>query len=222
MQVTVTADAGTAAVEAASWLAGQLRNAVHRRGAAVLAVSGGRTPATMFGALGEMDVPWARVTVFQVDERVAPDGDSARNSALLELLPVAAAQRKAMPVTSRNLAAAAERYAASLPDRFDVVHLGLGDDGHTASWPPNDPVVDSTDPVALCGEYRGHVRMTLTPVVVNAARHRLVLATGADKADPVQRWLLGDRSLPVQYVHRTDTVLMLDQAAAARLPSPSR
>jgi 6-phosphogluconolactonase len=222
MQVSVAPDSATAAAEAAAWLAGQLRNAVQRRGVAVVAVSGGRTPAAMFGALSEMDVPWGRVTVFQVDERVAPDGDPARNAALLELLPVAATRRKAMPVTARNLPAAAERYAASLPDRFDVVHLGLGDDGHTASWPPNDPVVDSEDPVALCGEYRGHVRMTLTPIVVNAARHRLVLATGADKAEPVQRWLLGDRSLPVQHLHRTDTVLVLDQEAAARLPSPSR
>jgi 6-phosphogluconolactonase/glucosamine-6-phosphate isomerase/deaminase len=158
--------------------------------------------------------------VFQVDERVAPDGDPARNAALLDLLPVAASRRKAMPVTARDLRAAARRYAAALPDRFDVVHLGLGDDGHTASWPPNDPVVDSGDPVALCSEYRGYVRMTLTPGVVNAARHRLVLATGTDKAHPVERWLLGDRSVPVQHVHRTATVLVLDQAAAARLPSP--
>lgn len=222
MQVSVAPDSATAAAEAAAWIAGQLRNAVHRRGAASIAVSGGRTPATMFGVLSGLDVPWQHVTVYQVDERVAPDGDPARNAALLDLLPVAALRRKAMPVTARDLPAAVRRYAASLPARFDVVHLGLGDDGHTASWPPNDSVVRVTDPVALSGEYRGHVRMTLTPAVVNAARHRLVLATGADKAVPVERWLLGDASLPVQHVHRTDTVLVLDREAAARLPSPPR
>lgn len=222
MQVSVAPDSATAAAVAAAWVARQLRNAVQRRGVAAIAVSGGRTPAAMFEALAAMDVPWARVTVFQVDERVAPDGDPARNAALLELLPVARGRRRPMPVTARDLRSATRRYAASLPARLDVVHLGLGDDGHTASWPPGDPVVDSADSVALCGEYRGHVRMTLTPAAVNAARHRLVLATGADKADPVRRWLLGDHSLPVQRVHRTDTVLVLDQAAAARLPSPAR
>ncbi len=222
MQVNVAPDASAAAAEAAVWIARQLRGAVHRRGEATIAVSGGRTPAAMFGALSELDVPWAAITVFQVDERVAPDGDAARNAALLELLPVPASRRRTMPVTARDLRAAARGYASALPDRLDVVHLGLGDDGHTASWPPNDPVVGSTDLVAMSAEYRGHVRMTLTPAAVNAARHRLVLATGADKADPVERWLLGDPSLPVQRVRRVDTVVVLDQAAAARLPSPAR
>lgn len=222
MQVIVTTDPAAAALEAALWMASQLRNAVRRRGAASVAISGGRTPAAMFDALGGMDVDWDAVTVFQVDERVAPDGDAARNAVLLESLPVPRSRRVAMPVTARDLPAAAARYAAGLPDRFDVVHLGLGDDGHTASWPPGDPVVDQSAAVAMSAEYRGHVRMTLTPDVVNAARHRLVLATGADKADPVQRWLLGDPSLPVQRVHRTDTVVVLDEAAAARLPAPSR
>jgi 6-phosphogluconolactonase/glucosamine-6-phosphate isomerase/deaminase len=106
-----------------------------------------------------------------------------------------------------------------LPDRFDVVHLGVGDDGHTASWPPGDPVADSDEPVSLSGQYNGFVRMTLTPRVVNAARHRLVLATGEAKASPISQWLLGDASLPIQRVRRTETVVVLDRAAAALLPS---
>jgi 6-phosphogluconolactonase len=221
MQLRVAPDPAAAAVDAARWMARQLRNAVRRRAVATMAVSGGRTPAAMFAALAEMDVPWDRVTVFQVDERVAPDGDPARNAALLRLLPVAASHRREMPVTSRDLAAAARRYAAGLPDRFDVVHLGLGDDGHTASWPPDDPVVQSTTEVAMSEEYRGHIRMTLTPAVVNRARHRLVVVTGADKALPVRKWLLGDHSLPVQHIRRTDTVVVLDATSAALLPSPS-
>lgn len=222
MDVRVAPDAAAAAVEAASWTAHHLRNAVLRRGLATIAVSGGTTPAAMFADLAGMDVPWDAVTVFQVDERVAPDGDPARNAALLDLLPVHADHRRLMPVTDADLDAAALRYASSLPDRFDLVHLGLGDDGHTASWPPGDPVVDSTLAVALSGAYCGHVRMTLTPVVVNAARHRLVLAAGPDKAAPLERWLLGDPDVPVHHLRRSDTVVVVDQAAAARLPGTPR
>lgn len=221
MDLRVTADAASAASEAARWTAFQLRNAVRRRGRATAAVSGGSTPAAMFAALATLDVPWRHVSVFQVDERVAPDGHPARNAALLGLFP-GEARLRLMPVTSSDLVRASRRYAAGLPDRFDVVHLGLGDDGHTASWPPGDPVVGASLAVALSGEYRGFVRMTLTPGPVNAARHRLVLAAGADKAEPLERWLLGDAGVPVQHVHRTGTVVVVDTAAASRLPGAAR
>ena len=103
-----------------------------------------------------------------------------------------------------------------------IVHLGIGDDGHTASWPPGDPVADSDEPVALSREYRGYVRMTLTPPVVNAARYRLVLAAGAGKAAPLEGWLLGNDSLPIHRVRASDTVVVVDRAAAARLPGMGR
>jgi 6-phosphogluconolactonase/glucosamine-6-phosphate isomerase/deaminase len=135
MEIRVAADAAAAATDAAEWLAGQLRNAVRRRGAASLALSGGSTPGVMLTVLASLDVPWRKVGVWQVDERVAPDGDPARNARLLAQLDGTGARVRAMSVTARDLAAAARRYAAQLPDRFDVVHLGLGDDGHTASWP---------------------------------------------------------------------------------------
>lgn len=217
MDLRIAPDAAGAAVEAADWLAHQVRNAVRRRGAATVAVSGGSTPAAMFAALAEMDLPWDRLTTFQVDERVAPDGDPARNLRLLDVLP-SAVTIVPMPVTSPDLRDGCRRYAERLPGRLDVVHLGLGDDGHTASWPPDDRVVESSDPVALSGAYRGHVRMTLTPGVVNAARHRLLLAAGADKAAPLERWLLGDSRVPIQHVRRSDTVAVVDRAAATRLP----
>jgi 6-phosphogluconolactonase/glucosamine-6-phosphate isomerase/deaminase len=217
MDLRVTSDAAAAAHEAAGWVAHHLRGAVQRRGAASFAVSGGSTPAAMFRSLAAMDVPWPSVSVFQVDERVAPDGDPARNAALLALLP-GSARVHPMPVTSSDLRTAALRYAELLPARLDLVHLGLGDDGHTASWPPGDPVIDLDVPVGISGEYRGHVRMTLTPPVVNAARHRLVLAAGADKAAPLEGWLLGDASLPIRRVRASDTVVVVDLAAAARLP----
>ena len=221
MDIHVAPDAPHAATDAAEWVARQLRNAVRRRGAATVAVSGGSTPALMFAALAQMDVPWVAIDLWQVDERVAPDGDPARNAHLLAALPVAKGRVHLMAVTARDQRAAARRYAASLPERFDVVHLGMGDDGHTASWPPADPVITSAEPVALSSLYNGFVRMTLTPVVVNAARHRLVLAPGAAKATPMRRWLLEDRSLPIQRVRRTNTVVVIDDAAAAQLPSAS-
>lgn len=219
MDIHVAPDPAQAATAAAEWVVRQLRNAVRRRGVATIAVSGGSTPALMFADLAQMDVPWAAVEVWQVDERVAPDDDPARNAHLLTALPLAERQLHLMAVTVRDLRAAARRYGAGLPERFDVVHLGMGDDGHTASWPPADPVIDSAEPVALSGRYSGFVRMTLTPVVVNAARHRLVLAPGAAKATPMRRWLLEDRSLPIQRVRRTNTVVVIDDAAAAQLPA---
>ena len=180
----------------------------------MIAVSGGSTAPLFFDALVHHDVPWERTTVWQVDERVAPDGDAARNALQLDALPV---RVRPMPVTVSDLRAGARRYAASLPPRFDVVHLGLGDDGHTASWPPHDPVVDSARDCELVGEFNGHRRMTLTPRVVNAARSRFVLATGGSKADMVVRWMLRDPGLPIDRVRRSATWVFLDPDAAAGL-----
>ena len=219
MDFHVAADAASAAFDAAEWVARQIRNAVRRRGLATIAVSGGSTPALMFAALAQLDVSWADVSVWQVDERVTLDDDPARNAHLLAALPVAKSRVHLMGVTARDLGAAARRYATGLPERFDVVHLGMGDDGHTASWPPADPVIDSSAAVAMSAPYNGFVRMTLTPLVVNSARHRLVLAPGAAKATPMRRWLLEDRLLPIQRVKRTNTVVVIDEAAAAQLPS---
>ena len=169
----------------------------------------------MFDVLLAQDVPWDSVTVWQVDERVAPDGHPDRNALQLVDFPC---RLELMPVTDHDLAAAAERYAVGLPDRFDVMHLGLGDDGHTASWPPGDPVVDSDRGCEVIGEFNGYRRMTLTPLVVNASRSRLMLTFGESKAPMVRRWLLRDDSIPVARLRRADTWAMLDPAAAADLP----
>ncbi len=171
----------------------------------------------MLAWLVGMDLPWDRVHVWQVDERVAPDGDPARNAVQLDAFPGTV---HAMSVTSVDLRGAARRYGAGLPTQFDVVHLGIGDDGHTASWPPgDDDVVTSSRAVELVPEFNGFVRMTFTPRVVNAARTRIVLATGITKAPMVERWLLGDTTLPVTRVHRTATVICLDAAAAPDRPA---
>ena len=185
-----------------------------------LALSGGSSPGPVFERLAAAPLDWERVDVFQVDERVAPDGDDARNltGQQVTLLDRVPCRTIPMPVTAPDLDAAARRYADALPSELDVVHLGLGDDGHTASWPPGDPVVDSPRPCELVGEFNGFRRMTLTPPVINAARARLMLAYGSAKAPMLARWLLRDPDLPVDRVRRSDTWTFLDQAAAELLP----
>jgi 6-phosphogluconolactonase/glucosamine-6-phosphate isomerase/deaminase len=169
----------------------------------------------MIDALTALPLPWERVTVWQVDERLRPDGHPARNALQLAALPC---RVRLMPVTALDRRAAALRYAASLPDPIDIVHLGIGDDGHTASWPPGrGDVVASRRAVELVDDFNGHDRMTLTGTVVNSARSRLVLAMGASKRSMVERWLLGDRSLPITAVRRSKTVVFLDPLAAPRL-----
>ena len=204
------------AAVAASWLASRLTEAIHRRGVGRIAVSGGATAPAMLAALARLPIPWADVVVWQVDERVAPDDDPNRNAVQVAGLP---ARMQLMPVTDPDLEAAAERYAASLPERFDVVHLGLGDDGHTASWPPGDKrILGSCRAVEATDEFRGFRRMTLTPLVVNNARARIVIATGKGKAAAVRRWLLRDRTIPIDKVRRKATKAFLDAEAASELP----
>ncbi len=204
------------AATAGAWLARRIRDAARRRGEALIAVSGGSTAPPMFRALLDQEVPWDRLTIWQVDERVAPDGDPARNAVQLVPLPCPV---RLMPVTVADLTAGARRYGSGLPERFDVIHLGLGSDGHTASWPPGHRVVDSERPCEAIGEFNGLARMTLTPPVVNAARSRLMLTLGASKAPIVARWLLRDPSIPADRVRRGETWLFLDPAAAGDLPS---
>lgn len=199
----------------AAWIAGRLAGAVRRRGAAWIALSGGSTAPPMIDALTEHDLPWRSIGVWQVDERVAADGAEARNAPQLEPLRALGCRVRLMPVTTSDLRAAARRYAVSLPDRFDIVHLGLGSDGHTASWPPGQNHVHlSTRRVEVTGPFDGWRRMTVTRSVVNGARSRVVLATGIGKRAVIERWLLADASLPISAVRRSATWVFLDPAAA--------
>jgi 6-phosphogluconolactonase len=195
---------------AAIWVADRLWTAVAERGEGHLAVSGGATPLAMFAALAALPLPWPQVHVWQVDERVAPDGDQDRNAAQLDALRDVGAVIHSMDVTNPSLPAAAASYAAALPDRFDVIHLGLGDDGHTASWPPRDPVVNLTERVAVVGPFKDRVRLTLTPPVVNNARHVMFLVAGDTKAPMLARLLRGDPSIPATVVRRTGTTILTD------------
>ncbi|HEV3328517.1 MAG TPA: 6-phosphogluconolactonase [Acidimicrobiales bacterium] len=212
----VLADAEATAQAGAELLAEVAREAVTRRGRCDAAVSGGRTPEVMFERLAGLDVPWDRVTLYQVDERVAPPGDPSRNlTNLMASLGTVTVRVEAMGVNDADLARAASAYAAELPPRFDVVHLGLGPDGHTASLVPGDPVLDVVDRlVAVTQPYQSHRRMTLTYPCLSRADLLLWLVTGQEKRDALARLAAGDTSIPAGRVTAARSVVLADAAAA--------
>jgi len=228
MDIEVLANSGLVAERAASIIADCAWEAIAARGVFVMAVSGGQTPWIMLRWLAAANLPWRVVHVVQVDERVAPAGHTDRNlthlnESLLKDAPLPLDQLYAMPVESPDLKAAARQYARTLreiagaPPVIDLVHLGLGPDGHTASLVPGDPVLDVDDAdVALSGPYQGRRRMTLTFPVINRARSILWVVTGREKAGMVSRLLDGDRVIPAGRVSGERALLLADCAAAGQ------
>jgi len=227
MKIEIFPDADAVAQMGAEIIAVEARAAVKARGRFVLAVSGGHTPWQMLRALATKDVPWSDVNVVQVDERVALAGDPDRNlthlyETLMEHAPLRREQIYAMPVEEPDLESAAKKYAETLekiagsPPMIDLVHLGLGPDGHTASLVPGDPVLNITDrDVAITGVYQGRCRMTLTYPILNRARSILWLVTGKDKAAALARLSEGDPTIPAGRIQRENALLLADEAAAA-------
>jgi 6-phosphogluconolactonase len=224
----ILADPQAAAQRAAAIIAADARAAIAARGKFAMAVSGGHTPWIMLRALANEDVPWAAVQVFQVDERVAPDGDPDRNlthlhASLLAHAPITPQQIHAMPVTLPDLDAAAKQYAATLegvmgtPAVLDLAHLGLGPDGHTASLVPGDPVLNINDAdVGVTGVYMGHRRMTLTYPMLNRSRKILWLLTGEEKAAMLPRFEASDPTIPAGRISSAQAVVLADKAAAGQ------
>lgn len=220
LNMEVHEDAVAVARRAATWIAEVAGDALARRNRFVLALSGGRTPLPTLRCLAEQTLDWPRIHVVQVDERAAPSDSPDRNlTQLRAALP--ARQLYPMPVEDADLAAAARRYArllaslAGAPPRLDLVQLGLGADGHTASLVPGDAALAVSDAdVAVTAIYQGRRRMTLTLPIINRARRVLWLVTGADKAEALARLLGGDPSLPASGVSRTSALLLADRVAA--------
>lgn len=226
MQQEIHVDAEAVAAAGARRIAAAAHRAVAARGRFLLALSGGRTPWRMLERLRALDLPWDRVFVTQVDERVAPAGDPERNwthltEALLSHVPIPEPQKLPMPVEATDLMAAASAHARQLerlagaPPALDLVHLGLGADGHTASLVPGDAALDvRSEWVALTDPYQGSRRMTLTFPVLAAAREILWLVTGAEKAAVRARLERGDTSIPAGRVPGGHAHLLIDRAAA--------
>jgi 6-phosphogluconolactonase len=226
MKIEILADADSVAQEAAAIIAADARDAIAERGRFIMAVSGGHTPWVMLRDLAGDDVRWANVHLAQVDERVAPAGHADRNlthlhESLLERVSLPPEQVYAMPVESTDLEAAAKQYAATLakiagtPPVLDLVHLGLGPDGHTASLVPGDPVLQVNDAdVAVTGVYQGRRRLTLTYPVLNRARRVLWLVTGAEKVGMLARLRAADPSIPAGRVNQERALVLADRAAA--------
>lgn len=208
------ADVEAAATETARIIEVAATAAINERGSFNLAISGGKTPWRTLEILADSSLNWSKTSLFQVDERIAPTGSAERNLTHLVLsLPLMCqAAIRPMPVGASDLETAAQSYEYSLPDRFDLIHLGLGPDGHTASLVPGDPVLDVTDRnVALTsGEYQGTRRMTLTYPPLNAARKILFLVTGDGKEDALKKLIAKDPSIPAGRVENSDMFTVTD------------
>jgi 6-phosphogluconolactonase len=221
IETKIFPDADTASRYAAEIVAKAGDEAVEARGEYELALSGGKTPWAMIGLLGEMEeMPWEQTHIYQVDERVAPPGDDARNlTHLVQMLSLNhQAALRPMPVTSRDLELSAAEYEVHVPERLDLVHLGLGPDGHTASLVPGDSVLEIDDRrVAMTWDpYEGHRRMTLTYPALSAARQILWLVLGEGAREALAKLLADDTSIPAGRVENDNMLLVADEAAAGK------
>jgi 6-phosphogluconolactonase len=226
MKLEVAKDAEAAARLAALFVAHCVRQAAVVRGQAHVAFSGGTTPRRMLEYLSKEDLPWESLHVFQVDERVAPDGDERRNLTLLRKYLVEdgflrPAQLHAMPVGADDVESAARQYQSTLEliagssVMLDLVQLGLGADGHTASLYPGDPAVLTKDrDVAVAGVHDGLQRLTLTLPALNRARTRLWLVTSSDKSARLSELVAGKGDLPACLVRRDESFVIADRSAA--------
>lgn len=218
-QLEVLADERAAARRGAELIAAAGGEAAAARGSFAFAMSGGRSPWAMLAILGELEeMPWERTALFQVDERIAAPGSEDRNLThmVLGLSMEHQPALRPMPVTQRDLEAAAREYEAQLPERLDLVHLGLGPDGHTASLVPGDPVLEVSDRRVALTEtaYQGHRRMTITYPELSTARRIVWLVTGPEKREPLAKLLAGDGSIPAGRVRNDEMIVVADRAAA--------
>jgi 6-phosphogluconolactonase/glucosamine-6-phosphate isomerase/deaminase len=219
IELEVFDDDRAAARRAAELIAAAGAEAKAERGIFSCALSGGRSPWAMLAILGELEqMPWGETELFQVDERIASPGSEDRNLThmILGLSMDHQATLRPMPVTQRDLGAACREYESSLPERIDLIHLGLGPDGHTASLVPGDPVLEVRDRRVALTEtaYQDYRRMTVTYPELENGRQILWLVTGEDKVEPLRKLLAGDDSIPAGRVRNERMTVVADRVAA--------
>jgi 6-phosphogluconolactonase len=194
----------------AEWIAHRLQEAVAQRDLASLSLSGGHTPRRVYEELATLPVRWDRIAVFFGDERCVPPDDPDSNfrmarEALFDRVGAVLVHR--IPAERTDLESVAAEYAKELPEAFDVLVLGMGEDGHTASLFPGH---DWSRPPGA--------KVIVTPEVIWSARARLILATGASKASQVARALEGEADPSHYPIHLVrGATWLLDRAAASLL-----
>ena len=227
----VTADVATFVSRAAEWIAQALRESVDRQGSCALALAGGDTPLPVYRRVAELPgVPWRRTSIFFTDERAVPPEHPESNyrrveDTLLSRVEVPRAQIHRMQAERPDLEQAAAEYAALLPEPVDLLLLGMGVDGHTASLFPHSPALAETvrRVVPAGGPAASPPRLTITPLVIRSSRNLLMLVAGAAKSEQVARALDGPEdvaALPAQLARRGTWIL--DRAAAAGLAALAR
>jgi 6-phosphogluconolactonase len=226
LELHVHHDAEDLARGAADALATELGWVIRRRGRVSFAVSGGTTPLLMFEALSRHPIDWEHVEIFQVDERCVAEDDDARSlkqlrAILLDVVPIPEANVHAIPIGNDHDASVRE-YAATVQrvtgGELDIVHLGLGADGHTGSLVPGDPVLSVDDRlVAATDEYQGTRRITLTYPALRAARRIIWVIEGAAKAAALHRLVAGDDSIPAGRVPQDRATVHCDETAVSSL-----
>lgn len=229
MEIRTFQSADDVAKEAAIYIADRIRENIARKGFFTMAISGGRTPWAMIKELAQEDLPWEKVFLFQVDERIAPDAHPDRN--LTQLFKAIEGSRLVlrlnifpMHVIAEDLDAACAEYESHIRrmtenGKLDLVHLGIGTDGHTASLIPGDPVLDIEDKsVAITGsEYQGRRRMTLTYPLINHAEKILWVVTGEEKAEMLNRLLHMDTSIPAGKIAQHHAILLTEESASTKI-----
>jgi 6-phosphogluconolactonase len=214
-ELRVFDDPETLAQAASDFVAERARTVIDRGDSFSFAVSGGKTPWLMLERLAHDLVEWTHTRIFQVDERMVPATSDLRNlKDLRASLLGTSAPIEAMDVENPDLEAACRDYASRLPKRFDLIHLGLGPDGHCASLVPNDPVLEVTDRlVATSGPYQDTLRMTLTYPALARGDQLLWLVSGPDKREALDKLLESDPSIPAGRVEAGASLIMADRAA---------
>jgi 6-phosphogluconolactonase len=225
-KLMVTSTTAELVRRASEWVATEVSNAIARRGSCAVALSGGRTPEPIYRELAAAaTIDWTQVDVFFADERAVPPDHPESNygmvhRALLSRVPIPTGQVHRMEAERPDRAVAARDYARSLPPELDLLLLGMGADGHTASLFPGSSALDEQRRRVLpvVGPKPPAARLTLTPPVIEAARTLAVIVTGEDKAAMVERAIEGPvtpKAIPVQLALRG--WWFLDQSAAGRL-----
>lgn len=233
-QVEVLPDLAALVARALEQVMAIAEEAIAQRGQFTLALAGGSTPKPLYGAIAQQALPWDAVHVFWGDERYVPashpdSNEGMARQAWLDQVPIPPSNIHAMPTDEADPALAAERYDATLhrffgstPGDFpalDLILLGMGDDGHTASLFPQTPALEVRDRLITVGNKDGQPRLTFTAPFINQARHVLFLVAGENKQTALSHVFAPDDDAalyPSRLIQPQGSLIWLLDAAAGR------